>query len=290
MKSLKYWFFILMVGTFASCEPYLPGSSDLGDIPTPSFDILQGSTPNEFIFVNTSNEGFIIQWDFNSADLGTREGDEVTLTFPFAGTYDVIMTIFGHGGHASLTKSLTIDQDDPNACFGNLQILTGCTEKVWKLANEPGALHVGPSLDETWWQNSSDDLIDRACHFDDEYIFRENGEYEYDNKGEFFADSDPSGMVIPADLGLPVGCNSNADWPPQYAGWGSNTHSFIVTNNTLEVVGLGAWIGLYKVGTFSEVTTPQSSVKLNILEISDTRMGLFADYGGLGWKMTFVSN
>jgi PKD repeat protein len=54
--------------------------------------------------------------------------------------------------------------------------------------------------------------------------------------------------------------------------FGDGTHSFVLTNGnkpTLEVVGLGAFIGLVKIATDSEVKVPQSSVKLDIIELTD---------------------
>ena len=64
-------------------------------------------------------------------------------------------------------------------------------------------------------------------------------------------------------------------------------HAFINTENTVTVIGEGAWMGLYKIGTSSEVGTPQSSVAFNISEISANRMILYTDYGELVWRITF---
>ncbi len=157
------------------------------------------------------------------------------------------------------------------------------------LAPEAGALNVGPSLDETWWANSDTDVADRTCHFNDEYTFTSDGDFIFDAKGDLWADSDGNGDIFPADLGLSVGCHPEADFPANYAVWGSGNHSYTVTSSTITVAGLGAWMGLYKVGTAAEVGTPQESVTLNISELTDDRMVLFADYGGVVWKFTFVT-
>lgn len=287
MTYLKYsMLFFLVIGLF-SCEPFVEDKSELGPPPNPSFTITQGDTPNDFIFENTTSGAFITQWTIEGN--GKREGELVEVTMPFMGTYDVTMTTFNRGGYAVTSQTLTVTQDDPNACFGNFELLTGCDEKLWRLAPEANAEHIGPNLTETWWGNSLADVAARYCHFDDDYIFRADGTFEYDNHGDFWADENGSGVVWPADLGLAIGCNANADWPAQYSAWGSGMHTFSVTSSSLTVSGEGAFIGLYKVGTTGEVTTPQPSVTYSISSISATRMVIYADLGGSVWRFTLVA-
>jgi len=283
----KYISIFIIALCCVACEPQVDVKPDIGAPPNPSFEITQGSTPNEFVLTNTTPDAFLTYWDLGTA--GQREGTVVEATLPFMGTYDVTMTTFNKGGSASATQSVTVTQDDPNACFGNFQILTNCLEKTWKLAPEAGAMHVGPNVYDVWWANSDSDVIDRSCHFDDEYIFREDGTFEYDNKGDFWADSDGDGNVYPPDMAIPVGCHPSSDWPSQYQAWDSGVHSFAVTNNQLTVIGEGAWIGLYKTGTSSDVLVPQQSVTYNIQSINDTRMVLVADYGTQVWKFILTS-
>ncbi len=287
MNSLKYLtFFFLIVGLF-SCEPSIEDKSDLGLPPNPSFDISQGDTPNTFIFTNTTEGAFLTYWDLGI--FGNREGQEVEIIMPLMGTYDISMTTFNRGGSASVTKSVTVEQDDPTACFGNMLLLTNCTQKTWKLAPEEAAMHIGPNLFETWWGNSADDVISRDCHFNDRYVFRENGEFEYQPNGDFYADADGDGNVWPSDLMLEVGCQPIDAWPAQYEVWGAGVHNFTINDNSLSVIGEGAWLGLYKVGTTEEVNTPQSSVTYTIDSITEDRMVLFADYGWGVWRITLVS-
>ncbi len=286
---MKTYIYILVVGffTLAACTPQIDDKIELGNLPTASFNINEGATANDFILTNTSEGTFITKWAVDQ--LGSFSGDEVEISIPFKGEYNVTMTVFNDGGHASLSKIIEVTEDASGGCIGNMELLTNCDEKTWVLAPEASALHVGPSLFETWWGNSEDDVNARACHFNDQYIFRENGEYEYDNLGDFWADTDGNGNVTPADLGLPVGCNNASDWPDQYKVWDSGKHNFNITESNLTVSGTGAWLGLYKVGTSSEVSSPQESVSLQILEISEDRMVLYGDYGGLVWRLTFVS-
>ncbi len=287
MNYFKYsLLFFLVIGLF-SCEPFVEDKSELGPPPNPSFTISQGDTPNNFILENTTSGAFITQWNIEGN--GKQEGEYVEVTIPFMGTYEVTMTTFNRGGYGTASQTVTVTQDDPNACFGNFELLTGCDEKVWKLAPEADAEAIGPSLTETWWGNSLADVTTRACQWDDEYIFRADGTFEYKNNGDFWADENGSGVVWPADLGLEIGCNDSADWPAQYAAWDSGVHTFSVTETSLSVIGEGAFIGLYKVGTSSEVTTPQSSVTYSIAEISADRLFIYADLGGSVWRFTLVS-
>jgi len=283
----KYISIVIIALCCIACEPQVDVKPDIGAPPNPSFEITQGSTPNEFILTNTTPDVFLTNWDLGTA--GQREGAVVTVIFPFMGTYDVIMTTFNKGGSASATQSVTVTQDDPNACFGDIQTLTNCTEKTWKLAPEAGALFVGPDFYTAWWENSEQDVNDRYCHFDDEYIFRENGEFEYKNNGDFWADSDGGGGVYPPDMAITVGCHPSSDWPSQYQAWDSGVHNFSINNNQLTVIGEGAWIGLYKIGNGGDVLEPQQSVTYNIQSITDTRIVLVADYGSQIWRVTLTS-
>lgn len=286
MSITKYIFLLSTLLVFSACEPTIEDKTDIGTPPDPSFDILGGSTPNEFTLVNTTVDAFITQWDLG--DYGKQEGATVDVIIPFIGTYDVTMTTFNKGGHASLTKTITVTQDDPNACIGNLQLLTNCSEKTWTLLQDEAALIVGPNLTEVWWNNSANDVIDRACHFNDRFTFRESGEFEYDNQGDFWADDDGSGNIYPAELGITVGCHPSEDWPEAFKAWDSGLHAFSLTNNSLTVSGEGAWIGLYKVGTAGEVAVPQSSITYTIGELTADRLVLIADIGFGFWRFTFV--
>ncbi len=287
MKYLQFIFSFLVLGIIMSCDPAVDDKIDIGDPPNPSFNIIQGDTPNDFTLMNTTDGAFITQWTIEG--IGSESGETVDIYIPKKGTYEVSMTTFNRGGSGTSSKSLEVTESDQADCTGNLELLTNCDSKVWKLAPEANALNVGPSATETWWGNSEDDIEVRACHFNDEYIFTVDGDFIFDSKGDFWADSDSDGNVFPAELGIDVGCHEESAWPGSFAVWGSGTHSFNITATSLTVAGEGAWLGLYKIGTSGEVGTPQSSVTLSISEISDSRMVLLADYGGVVWRVTFVS-
>lgn len=286
MRNICYIFSVILLTGLIACEPAVDDKIDIGSTPDASFEIDQGDTPNDFTLRNTTSGGFITHWDLGPN--GSAQGEIVDVTFPNKGDYEITMTTFNQGGSGSTTQTLTVTQDDMSECQGVIEMLTGCDEKVWKIAPEAAALHIGNDVD-TWWENTDDDVIARECHFNDEYIFRVGGEFEYDNKGDFWADTDGDGNITPSDLGLSSGCQPASAWPEKYKSWDSNIHAFTNTDNTITVSGEGAWIGLYKIGTSSEVTSPQTSVTFLIEEISDTRMVIYTDHGEGSWRITMIS-
>ena len=229
------------------------------------------------MLTNTTANVFITNWVIPG--ITEQNGEEIEVFIRNAGTYDVSMTTFGSGGSASIIQQIVVEQTVTGGCFGNMELLTDCGEKTWRLANESSAMHIGPNLEETWWGNSESDITDRFCHWDDEYIFRVNGEFEYRNNGDLWVDADENGNVWPSDMGLPVGCNNSEDLPEKFQSWGSGIHTFEIDENNFSVIGEGAWVGLYKIGTNDEVTSPQSSVTFSIASLSADRMVIFADYG-----------
>jgi len=286
MKQTKYLYLAILAVIFMGCDPEEDDKIDIGGLPTASFDIASGDTPNDFVLINTSPETFLTKWTVEGN--GSYTGDMVELSVPRRGEYAVEMTTLSAGGSATASQMLVVEQDDPNACTDIVKLLSGCDQKAWKLAPEAAALHVGPSLFETWWASSDSDVIDRACQFNDEYIFTSDGQFIYDSNGDIFADSDANG-TIPSDLGISAGCHPTEEWPEQYAAWSDNTHSYIASATELTVDGLGAYMGLYKVATSAEVTTPQSSVTYNIETITEDRMVLWVNFGPGIWRFTFIS-
>jgi len=285
MTIQKYTFLLLLVIGFASCEPYVEDKIDIGPPPNATFEIIQGETPNDFTLRNTTSDVFLTTWEIDGESRG--EASEIDIFMPFAGTYNIIMTTFNRGGSGRAGKELVVTEDNPDACFGNMEILTGCSSKTWTLLQDEAALIVGPNETEVWWNNPASDVIDRACLFNDTYTFTAEGVYIYDNKGDFYADDDGSGNIYPPALGLTVGCQQSDAWPTDFSAWDSGTHAFEVTDNTLKVVGNGAFMGLYKVGDQQETQVPEDQITYTIDAISEDRLELSMFYGVGVWKMIF---
>ena len=120
-------------------------------------------------------------------------------------------------------------------------------EGSWKMAPEAGALGVGPGPgDYSWWTSSADDVITRACFFDDEYVFNADGSFANVLGAETWVE----GWQIP-DF---EGCNV-----PVAPHDGTNPATFTTTASTVTVTGLGAYLGIPKVHNAGEDGSPANN-------------------------------
>lgn len=287
IKKYNFWGVMLLLG-FWSCTPQIDDKIELPAPPTAVFEVQPSSNPNRVKLINKTPDAFLLRWDFGNGT--TKDTLEAEAYYPFRGTYRVTLTAFGKGGHSTTSKDVVITQDDPSACTGNLQILSACSSKTWKLAPEAGALKVGPdaAISTVWWSNNANDVAVRACLFNDEYTFTSTGNFQYDNKNDFWADTDGNGNLTPPDLAPSAGCQPASAMATRYSAWGTNTHRFSVTPTELTVTGTGAFIGLYKVANGAEVTTPQSAITYRIKELTANKMVLLINFGGGFWQFTLV--
>ncbi len=286
MKKISFIITALAILSLWACTPQEDVKIELPAPPTADFEMVTTSSPNKIKFVSKSTGAFQYRWDLgNNVTVDTVE---TVGYYPFKGTYKVTLFAFGKGGMKSISKEVVIAKDDVAPCAGKLQLLTGCSTKTWKLAPEANSLHVGPTLDQTWWGISAADVTKRPCQYNDEYTFKSDGSFILDNKGDFWADTDGNGNITPADMGLTPGCQPAASIPAKYSSWGSGNHKFTLIGTELTVIGKGAHIALYKLGTGAEVTTPQESVKFTVTELTETKMVLSVNFGPGFWRFTLV--
>lgn len=286
MKKIHLFFYIALF--FIGCKPD-DEKIDLPNPPTASFSVSNGKDANHVILTNTTPGAFLYQWDLGNA--AKSNAASVEAYYPYKGTYEVSLTAFNSGGYGTAKQTVTITQDDPNACDAKMKLLTNCASKTWKLKQGEGALVVGtPGLTQVYWSNSAADFTARACAFNDEFTFTSKGEMIYDNKGDFWGDADGNGNPIPGGIGITVGCNPASAWKAPYQSWGSGTHKFSINNDNLNLSGDGVWMGLYKVGTNAEVSTPQSAVTFKIIELTDKKLTIAAVYPNLEWRFYYEAN
>lgn len=122
-------------------------------------------------------------------------------------------------------------------------------EGTWKLANQAGALGVGPAIgDISWWSNQTGDLTTRACLFDDSVTFNANG--------SFMTYQDNSTWLEAWQGAAPDGCGA-----PVAPHNGSNpaTWAYNSATSELTVNGVGAFIGLAKVINGAEIASPAAA-------------------------------
>ena len=138
------------------------------------------------------------------------------------------------------------DPDPEVSGVFTLQNLIGDGTKAWKLKPAAGSFGVGPSPgSDEYFPNGTDISGDRACLFNDLFIFNQDGTYSYDPQGDIFAELY---MGVEAE-----GCQSvdNLTGTPGEA-WGAGTHDFSFTEGTdssnaqITVTGTGAFLVLPK--------------------------------------------
>ena len=94
-------------------------------------------------------------------------------------------------------------------------------EGTWKLAQQAGALAVGPNQgDGSWWSNSANDLTVRACFFDDSITFDANGNMMHYMDGNTWVEQWQTGS--PEACGTPVAPHD-----------GSGTYTYTFSNNQI---------------------------------------------------------
>lgn len=252
-------------------------------------------------FTNAAQNYTSLLWDFGDGSTATEANP--THTYTAIGTYTVKLTATGDGG--TDVSSQTIALADPDA---ELTKLVGDVSKTWKLLRVVNGnrwpLEVGPiKKDVIWWAQGrdNDEIALRPCIMNDEFIFGRDGSYAYKTNGDFWAEG---GVFEPANICQTANAaNLKGKNGVDLSAFGDSKNTFVLTNGTkptLEVKGLGAFIGLPKIGTDMEVSTPQQSVKLDIIKLSDGAVDtliLESDYKFAGntsgtddayWKITLV--
>lgn len=188
------------------------------------------------------------------------------------------------------------EMGDVNFTFDDL---IGEGTKQWKLKPAAGAFGVGPRpMSDEFFPNGVDISEDRACLFNDLYIFNSDGVYEYDAQGDIFGETY---MGVAED-----GCQpeSNLNGTPGEA-WASGTHAFEFTSGTADtnpkitVTGTGAFIALAKAfngGEYSEgPPSADASVTYTVAAYDEETQELtlvldITDSGSVWWTFVLVPN
>jgi len=176
--------------------------------------------------VNGNTVSFTASYDANtnsaSWDFGNGEedsGDEVEAYYPFRGDYDVTMTLNGDGGSLEVTKTITIDADDPSLGEedGLNELTNGGAGKIWVFdtGNEDGYTYMTGNEDweDIWWNPYEEEDCEEAGY---KMKFDLDGGYNYtliaddgtETTGEFILDMENMTLKI-----LPAG---EAHIPNQY--------------------------------------------------------------------------
>ena len=290
-KGLMLLTVISILLVWVACRPDSAAPTGLGARANPDFAIANSTTnPNNVYLVNKSSIASIpywtVSWTAGSTNLTQKlSHDSASLYFAFSGTYalQVTLLVAANGGLDSVTKTVnvTIAQNDPTACSStHLQgFLASCTQKVWTLAPVTGAEEVGPNEGSGAWffTGPTEPTGDRVCDFNDTYTFMFNsaGNFNFDNKGDFYADSYIGHSNNDCELNSVL---SAAQKP-----WASGNFTYNVASGgsaglgKLTVNGLGAHIGIAKVqgdGANDNTTAPSAtSITYDILSMGHNGSG-----------------
>lgn len=283
-----YWQFFLVSYDNPADEPELPGAP-----PTASFTHeVDGSTAT---FTNTSVNADSYSWDFGDGNMSSEESP--MHTYASDGSYNVVLTATNGDGSTMSAVNVVIAN---NSVF-SAATFNGGSSKTWKLNPAAGALSVGPSAGSgEWFATSDDDVMTRACTFDDEYIFDSANNFEYVTNGDVWAE---------AYMGVdPPTCVTEDMLSADAAAWGAGTHTYTVTEASgddpafITVTGTGAFIALPKAFNGGEYAAgppvANGAVTYEVLSyVNDGSQELLVltidisegQIGGAYWTFTLVS-
>lgn len=154
-------------------------------------------------------------------------------------------------------------------------------EGTWKLAPEAGALKVGPSAGNgDWWTSDAQAVIDRACLFDDTYVFSSNGSFSNVLGAETWLEA----WQGTADAcGTPVA---------PHDGTAVATYLYDAVAKTITINGTGAYLGIPKAnnaGELPNVAVPASIIYNVTLTDNGNTMNLVIETGsGVFWSFKLV--
>ena len=154
----------------------------------------------------------------------------------------------------------------------------------WSIADEAGALGVGPAQgDISWWSNSEEDVATRACFFDDTFVFGADGSFANVMGGatwlEGWQGAEEEGC------GAPVS---------PYDGAATDyTYTYDEDAGTITVYGVGAHLGMSKVYNNGELTSISEAAGIdsrtyNIVEMAAGRMTVDIQFQAGGGYWTYV--
>lgn len=225
----------------------------LGALPTPD-QLSFTATPtaakvNIIAFANTSKVKGLAVWDLGD---GTKaKGDTLRSSYPLKGSYTVTMTLYTSGGATSITKTVTIANDDMsllntpgyNALTGGLDSING---KTWVFDQyNNGHFGVGPfdANSPSWWSCPASGK-DGSSLYTQEFTFTQIGtKLVWKNNGSVYTNQ--AGVTALAGLGYTTAVASPAgDFDVAYVPKASYKFSMNEAAQTLSISD-GGFFGHY---------------------------------------------
>ena len=279
---------VLAIATFNSCKDDEPAPDPIASF---QYEI---STDNYLTvnFTNYSQNATSYSWNFGDDETSTEANP--SHTFAEVGSYIVVLTAYNKDD-VSTTFSETIEIVDPNEAY---KLLTGEVSKTWKLFREGVSMSLGESaaVPANWWEGLQNDGK-RPCLYHQTFTFHFDGTYVFDDQGSFWGEYgvwDPASDLhetcfeaIPTNM---VNLDGN-----DVSAWLSGTHSFEydASSGELTLIGLGAWIGIPKLGPTGVTAVPIESTSCKITITQETGYDLMTvgfDYGADGyWTIVYAN-
>lgn len=285
-KNLLYGFFALSIamGGFTSCDPVDSDDHSLGVVPQEN-QLAFSATPtadkaNVVEFKNESNISGVVLWDLGNG--GTAKGESVKAQYPFKGEYTVAMTLYTTGGSATITKVVSITDDDMsllntpmyNALTGGAANLEG---KTWVFDQyHDGHFGVGPadSGKPDWWSCPANGK-ENSSLYTQEFTFVQVGvKMIWKNNGSIYTNEAGKNALGGTAVVPPAG-----DFDVEYAPKESYTYSLDEVNKTLTLSD-GAFMGHYA-GTSTYTILSLTEDELYLKAVSTVE-------NGNGWWYRFV--
>jgi len=208
------------------------------------------------LFTNTSRSATSYMWDFGDGGSSTMENP--TYTYTSEGEFTVTLTARDDNGNTDVATEVVVIS---SATF-TAAALSNANGKVWRL-DGANSYFVGPGPGSNEWWPGEDNPDNRACQFDDEFIFTDGGALSYDTKGAVYAEAYMGGTDNP---GI---CINDGDIPSPFEVFGSGMHSFSATDTQITVSGAGAFIGFNKAfngGELDGMLAPVSEITYEVLD------------------------
>lgn len=292
MKNIiKYSIYALLSAfIMAACSPQDGDDYKLGSEPLVSeldFTVTPSSaTPNVLELKNTSSRSGVAVWDLGN--FSTGKGNTIDGIYPFKGEYTITMTLYTTGGSTSISKNITIANDNftlldtpmYNALTGGFENTEG---KTWVFdQNNDGHFGVYPD-DNSWSWNAAANEKATSSLYTQEFTFsmsRETGlKLVWKNNGNIYTND--AGRKALAEQGYTNATHPAGDGDCDVEFIPKASYSFVI-NEAAEVLILteGSFLGHYTGATSYNITDlTNDKLEVNCKSIVEP---------GNNWKYRFV--
>jgi len=154
----------------------------------------------------------------------------------------------------------------------------------WSITPEAGSLAVGPTLGSgDWFAISDAQVVERACFYDDEYVFGNDGSFTNVLGADTWIEGWQSGSGDAC--GAPIA---------PHDGSAEATFVYDETAGTITLNGTGAYLGIPKANNAGELSNPvdaPSSITYDVVAVDATTMTLNIEAGaGVFWSFKLTKN